>query len=176
MHIVRVDMIPFAQVWGQLLLSVYSVSFQRICVFTNMIPVYITRNDCMLSHRLTHWFRGKPGEPPQPVHRVATVLLTQRLSVLLGKKQWSASGVVLPSVSLCCRSMQTCETERPPYLKGQPAIILCPLPCVAVLLSTTRLHAYSLHFISRLDSKNSVPLPHRVYCSRHTINIDWRPN
>ena len=134
------------------------MSFQRICVFTNMIPVYITRNDCMFSHCLTHWFREKLGEPPQPVHRVATVLLTQRLSVLLEKKRWSASGVVLPWVSLCCRSMQTREIERPPHLKGQPAIILCPRPCVVIPLSTTCLHVYSLHFISRLDSKNSVPL------------------
>lgn len=47
MHIVRVDVIPFAQVWGQPLFSVYPVSFQRICVFTNITPVYISRSDCM---------------------------------------------------------------------------------------------------------------------------------
>ncbi|KAI4530660.1 hypothetical protein MG293_019549 [Ovis ammon polii] len=146
---------------------------KRICVFTNSIPVYITRSDCMfftLPYTLVQreTWRTSPA-CTQNGHSVTD----SEASVLLGKKRWSASGLMLPLASLCCRSTQTCETERPPYLKRQPAVILCPLPCGGVLLSTTCLHVYScLQFTSHLDSKNSVPLPHQVYCNRHTINID----
>ena len=149
------------------------MSFQRIWVFTNSIPVYITRSDCMFFTLPYTLVQRETWRTPPACTQNGHSVTDSEASVLLGKKRWSASGLMLPSASLCCRSTQTCETERPPYLKWQPAVILCPLPCGGVLLSTTCLHVYScLQFTSRLDSKNSVPLPHQVYCSRHTINID----
>ena len=175
MHIVRVDVIPFAQVWGQPLFSVYSVSFQRICVFTNITPVYITRSDCMF-FALPYTLVQRETWRTSPVctqsgHRVTDSEAFSPLTEEVLECFWSHTARGNPVLSAPFRPG---KQKGPLNLKWEPAIILYPQPCVVVFLSTTCMHLCScLQFISWLDSKNSVPLPHQVYCSRHTINIDW---
>lgn len=170
MHVVRVDMIPLPRFEGSCC-SLFILCPSRESVCLQAVFLYITRSDCMF-FTLPYIGSEKLGEPP--------CLYTEwpQCHWLRGfSPPRRGAGVLLDS---CC-PRQACAAaplrpvkQKAPLPEMAAAVILCPLPCGGVLLSTTCLHVYScLQFLSSLDSKNSVPLPHQVYCSRHTINIDW---
>lgn len=97
-------------------LCLFCVLPENLCVYKHYTCVHKPEVTACSSHCLTHWFREKLGEPPQPVHRVATVLLTQRLSVLLRKKHWNVSGVTLPVVTLCCALHSDLGNRKAPLI------------------------------------------------------------